>query len=117
TSSVILRILCFTVPLTTFYQGCQGTLKAGGAASTIIVWNIVGPWVIRIPIAFSMIKLIESGALYNTFYPYLSNLPFAETVLTSGITGLMLGFFTDYTARSIAYGIRLLKGKWLYSSL
>ena len=117
----LLRILCFSVPLTTYYQSCQGTLKVGGETGAIVVSSMLGPWAIRIPLAYILVKLIESGTLWSVSESFFSSLPFicpfAKAVLTNGITGLIAGLFADYIMRTLVYGIRLHKEKWLSNKL
>lgn len=113
---MILRILCFSVPFTTYFQGCQGTLKVGGENAAIIISTALGPWVIKIPLSYILVKLAVSGKLFALFSPIFENTvlyPYAEAVLTSGITGMMVGFFADYIARCIVYAVRLHKEKWI----
>ncbi len=117
----LLRILCFTVPFTTYYQSSQGTLKVGGETAAIVTSSMLGPWAIRIPLAYLIVKLIESGTLWNASEGFFSAIPivypFAKTVLTNGITGLITGLFADYIMRTLVYGIRLHKEKWLFKKL
>lgn len=113
---IILRVLCFSVPLTTYFQGCQGALKVGGENAAIIISTALGPWAIKIPLSYILVKLAVNGNLFALFAPIFENTvlyPYAEAVLTSGITGMMVGFFADYIARCIIYGVRLYKEKWL----
>ncbi len=117
----LLRILCFTVPFTTYYQSSQGTLKVGGETSAIVLSSILGPWAIRIPLAYILITSIESGALWSATEGFFINIPLlhplAEAIFTNGITGLMTGLFADYIMRTLVYSSRLHKEKWLYRKL
>ena len=121
TAVTLLRILCFTVPFTTYYQSSQGTLKVGGETAPIVLSSILGPWVIRIPLAYLLVKLIVEGTLWSAFESFFSSLPliypYAKAVLTNGITGLIFGLFADYIMRTLVYGIRLHKEKWLSNKL
>ena len=121
TAVTLLRILCFSVPFTTYYQSTQGTLKVGGETSAIVVSSMLGPWAIRIPSAFLIVKLIDGGFLWNASESFFSSLPliypYAKAVLTNGITGLIIGLFADYIMRTFVYGIRLHKEKWLSNKL
>lgn len=117
---VILRILCFSVPITTYFQGCQGTLKTGGETAAIIISTVLGPWAIKVPLSYFLVKAIVDGRLFAALGPVFSGTalyPLAQAVLTDGITGMMVGFFVDYAARSIVYAIRLHKERWLTSML
>lgn len=117
----LLRILCFTVPLTTYYQSSQGTLKVGGETGAIVLSSILGPWAIRIPLAYVLITSIENASLWNMVKGFFSAIPlispFAESVLTNGITGLIAGLFADYIMRTLVYAFKLHKEKWLYNTL
>ena len=117
----LLRVLCFSVPLTTYYQSSQGTLKVGGETTAIVASSLAGPWIIRIPLAYVIVKSIESGALWdslkNIFSAVPAITPYAESIFTNGITGLIIGLFADYIMRTLVYGIRLHKEKWLYNKL
>ncbi len=117
---VILRVLCFSVPITTYFQGCQGALKSGGETAAIIISTVLGPWVIKVPLSYFLVKAIVDGRLFAFLGPLFSGTalyPLAKTVLTDGVTGMMVGFFVDYTARSIVYAVRLHKERWLTARL
>lgn len=116
----ILRILCFSVPLTTYFQGCQGTLKTGGETAAIIISTVLGPWIIKIPLSYILVKSMVTGSLYAFFAPFTSGTfidTFAKSVLTNGIYGMLAGFFIDYLIRDIVYGVRLHKERWLTAKL
>ncbi|MDO5480002.1 MAG: MATE family efflux transporter, partial [Clostridia bacterium] len=113
----LLRILCFTVPFTTYYQSSQGTLKVGGETAALVLSSILGPWAIRIPLAYILITSIESGTLWGALEGFFSEVPFicpiSEAILTNGITGLITGLFADYIMRTIVHAYKLHKEKWL----
>lgn len=117
----LLRILCFTVPFTTYYQSSQGTLKVGGETAALVSSSILGPWAIRIPLAYILITTIENGTLWGALEGIFSEVPFlypmAESVFTNGITGLITGLFADYIMRTIVHAYKLHKEKWLYNTL
>ena len=117
----LLRIMCFTVPFTTYYQSSQGTLKVGGETGALVLSSMLGPWAIRIPLAYILITTIESGALWSVLEGFFAKIPFilplAESVFTNGITGLITGLFADYIMRTIVHAYKLHKEKWLYNKL
>ena len=81
---------------------------------------MLGPWAIKVPLSYFLVKSIVDGRLFAALGPVFSGTalyPLAQAVLTDGITGMMVGFFVDYAARSIVYAIRLHKERWLNSML
>lgn len=86
----ILRVLALFIPVTSVFQGTSGILKTGGKASTVLLLNLIGPWCIRIPLA------------------YLLCVP-----LNMGMTGLMIGLFADYSVRAIFYFLSFQSRGWL----
>lgn len=81
---------------------------------------MLGPWAIKVPLSYFLVKAIVDGRLFAALGPVFSGTalyPLAQAVLTDGITGMMVGFFVDYAARSIVYAIRLHKERWLTSML
>ena len=78
----ILHILILFIPVTSMFQGISGTLKTGGRVVVVLVLNIVGPWMVRIPLAYILCVKCSMG-----------------------INGLMGGLFADYLVRAICYYI------------
>lgn len=76
-SVFILRIMCFSVPLTTGYQAGQGMLKATGHAVITMLFHTFAPWCVRIPVAYVLVKYTNLG-----------------------IYGLIIGLFSDYAVRA-----------------
>lgn len=117
---VMLRALCFTVPFTTYFQGCQGALKTGGETAAILISTVLGPWIIKIPLSYFLVKSMVDGSLYAALSPIFVGSIFensAKLILTDGVYGMLAGFFVDYIIRDIVYGIRLHKEKWLSTKL
>lgn len=90
----ILRIMCFTIPLTSCFQGINGTLKTSGMLSFVVAVYMIGPWLLRIPIAYVAVRFLHMD-----------------------IYGLILGCFCDYTFRALAELIVLLRERWLHRHL
>ena len=86
----ILRIMCFTVPLTSCFQCITGTLKTSGMLMFVVTVYMIGPWLLRIPVAYLTVRYLHMD-----------------------IYGLIVGFFCDYTFRAGALLIAFLSGKWL----
>ena len=87
---MILRILALFIPITSVFQGTSGILKTGGKASTVLLLNLIGPWCIRIPLAYLLCVSLHMG-----------------------ITGLMIGLFADYFIRAVFYFLSFRSRKWL----
>ena len=86
----ILRIMLFTVPLTSCFQGSQGVLKGCSDVKVIALGNVLGPWLLRIPMAYLLISRFEFG-----------------------IYGLIIACFTDYLARALVYYLTMKKEHWI----
>lgn len=87
--SVLLRILCSYIPITTIFQTISGILKSGGDLSFVLVTNIAGSWLIRLPLAYVL-----------------------AVIMNFGVYGLLAGLLVDYVIRAIVYSMRLVQGKW-----
>lgn len=85
------RLLAFSIPITSAFQGVTGTLRTGGCAKTLVISSLFGPWGIRVPVAYILVRFAHLG-----------------------IYGLVIGMFCDYTFRSILQLSSFLRGKWLY---
>lgn len=92
-AKIILWILALLVPITSAYQGVTGALKVGGQAPVVLVLNLVGPWCIRIPLAYLLCVLRRMG-----------------------LTGLMLGLFADYSFRAVFYLVTFYRKRWIKQS-
>ena len=90
----ILHILILFIPVTSMFQGISGTLKTGGRVVVVLVLNIVGPWMVRIPLAYILCVKCSMG-----------------------INGLMGGLFADYLVRAICYYISFRREKWLVAKV
>lgn len=90
----ILRIMVFTIPLTSCFQGINGTLKTSGMLGFVATVYMIGPWLLRIPIAYVAVRFLNMD-----------------------IHGLILGCFCDYTFRALALLICFYKENWLHKSL
>lgn len=92
-STVILRLMCLTVPITTCFQVCQGILKTGSEIKYVVAMTLACPYLVRIPVSLFLIMRFDIG-----FY------------------GMYAGFFADYLLRAGVYYYRYLKRKWLNDS-
>ena len=90
----ILHILILFIPVTSMFQGISGTLKTGGRAVVVLVLNIIGPWLIRIPLSYVLC-----------------------VTLNMGVNGLMGGLFADYFVRALCYYINFKREKWLMAKV
>ncbi len=89
-AAVFLRVMLVTLPFTTYFQSVQAVLKICKDVKIVILMTIVGTWLIRVPVAYVLVKFAGLD-----FY------------------GLVLGFLADYLVRSAAFGITYKKRNWL----
>lgn len=117
----ILRVLCFAIPLTATFQASEGALKVGNEAAVILISNLSGPWLVRLPLAYLLVTLINRGALWTAVCPLLSGMPalsaFAKPLLSNGLTGFLTALFCDYLFRAIIHYTAFRKERWLSSDL
>ena len=90
----IIRIMCITLPFTTYFQSIQGVLKICPDVKVVIIMNILNTWFLRVPISYVFVKYCGLD-----FY------------------GLFIGFLVDYITRSIGFGVEAKKKRWLYRSI
>lgn len=92
TASKYIRLMCFTIPFTTYFQCIQGTLKTCEDIKFVATITAVCTWGVKILIAYVLVKFFNLG-----FY------------------GLFIGFMLDYSLRALLFGIRAKKEHWLHN--
>ena len=85
----ILRLMCFTVPFTTCFQSIQGAMKSCNDINFVTFMNIGTTWLIRIPLAYVLVKYKNLG-----FY------------------GLFIAFVLDYMMRAITFFLYARREHW-----
>ncbi len=89
-ASRLLRLMCLTIPFTTYFQCIQGALKTCNDIYFVAVVNAVCTWGIKIPVSYVLIRYGKLGAF-----------------------GLVIGFLADYVLRAVFFFGRARKENWL----
>jgi len=77
----VIRIMCITIPFTSFFQCIQGVMNVGNHAKTVTLSTILCSWCMRLPLSYVLVKFCDMG-----------------------FTGLFIGFMADYLTRTVLYG-------------
>ena len=88
---VVIRIFAVLEPFLGLMNVCAAVLRGAGDVKYIMITAVVGLWLFRVAIAFT---------LQNLFH--------------MGIYAIMIGVCFDFGIRSIMYGFRAKAGKWKY---
>lgn len=65
----ILRLMCFTIPFTTCFQSIQGAMKTCNDINFVTFMNIGSTWLLRIPLAYVLVKYGNLG-FYGLFFAF-----------------------------------------------
>lgn len=91
TASKYIRLMCFTIPFTTYFQCIQGTLKTCEDIKFVACVTAICTWGVKILMSYVFVKFFKLG-----FY------------------GLFIGFMMDYVLRAVLFGIQARKENWLH---
>ena len=87
----MLRILVFSIPLTSAFQCGQGTMRNSlRDVRFIMMSNTLSPWLVRVPLAFVLVRFAKLD-----------------------VYGMIIALFSDYTVRALHVLLRLRKEHWI----